>query len=81
MPTKHHYEAALASKQAATPNPIAYDIPGAVQVSGQSRSGIYAAIKAGTLIARKRGYRTVILADDLRRWLESLPKMNPSRAA
>jgi hypothetical protein len=55
---------------------LAYDIPGAVEASGQSRSGIYEAIKAGKLIARKRGFRTVILADDLRRWLESLPQMN-----
>ena len=59
---------------------LAYDIPGAVEASGQSRTGIYAAIKTGALVARKRNSRTLILADDLRRWLEALPKLN-TRAA
>jgi len=79
MTTQESNDATLAAKPAA--GPFAYDIPGAVQASGQSRSGIYAAIKSGALTARKRGFRTVILADDLRRWLEGLPRMNPDRAA
>jgi hypothetical protein len=52
---------------------LAFSIPEAITVSGQSRTAIYAAIKSGALIARKRGYRTFILSDDLRRWLEGLP--------
>jgi len=79
MTTAEYYEAALERKQAAAP--LAYNIPGAVEASGQSRTGIYDAIKSGALIARKRGARTVILADDLRRWLESLPTLNTRTTA
>jgi len=37
------------------------------------RTTIYAAIKSGALKARKIGRRTIILDEDLRRWLVSLP--------
>src|SRR5689334_12402159 len=40
-----------------------------------SRSKLYAEIKAGRLIARKVGDRTVILAEDGRAWRENLPKV------
>jgi len=60
---------------------LAFTIPEAVSVSGRSRTALYAAFKTGELIARKQGARTIILADDLRRWLEGLPRMNPDRAA
>jgi hypothetical protein len=63
-----------------TSEKIAYTIPEAVAVSGQSRTGIYAAFKNGALIGRKRGSRTVILADDLRHWLESLPRIETRSA-
>jgi hypothetical protein len=38
---------------------------------------VYEAIKSGELTARKRGRRTIILSDELRRWLESLPSITP----
>jgi excisionase family DNA binding protein len=37
------------------------------------RTTIYAAIKSGALKARKIGRRTIILDEDLRGWLASLP--------
>jgi excisionase family DNA binding protein len=53
--------------------PLAYSIAEASEVSGVGRTSIYEAISSRELIARKRGRRTVILADDLRRWLQNLP--------
>lgn len=60
---------------------LAFTIPEAVEVSGQSRTGIYAAIKSGDLIARKRGFRTIILAADLKQWLEAMPRLDTRRSA
>lgn len=57
------------------PAPLAYDIPATVQVSGIGRTKIYEAIKNGQLKAHKHGTRTLILADDLRAYLASLPVM------
>ena len=59
---------------------MALTIPEAVEAGAGSRTVIYEAINAGTLKAKKRGKRTVILAADLAQYLESLPDF-PSRAA
>jgi excisionase family DNA binding protein len=56
--------------------PLAYSIVEACEASGVGRTSIYEAINSGKLIARKNGRRTVILCDDLRRWLQSLPVTN-----
>jgi excisionase family DNA binding protein len=53
--------------------PLAYSIAEACEVSRIGRTSIYEAISSRELIARKHGRRTVILADDLRRWLQNLP--------
>ena len=62
-------------------NPIALTIRDAVQLSGVSRSTLYRAIKAGDVVARKHGRRTIILADELRAWLQNLPKLDSSKNA
>ena len=59
---------------------LAYTIPDACKASAASRSAIYRAVKAGELTLRKRGARSLILVDELRRWLERLPKAVPKTA-
>jgi excisionase family DNA binding protein len=62
-------------------SPLAYSIAEACAAARAGRTAVYEAIKDGVLIARKRGRRTIILSDDLRRWLDRLPavvrKTNP----
>ena len=59
----------------------AYTIREAVEAGAGSRSVIYENIKSGALKARKRGRSTVILADDLAQYLESLPDFHEQAAA
>ena len=59
---------------------LAYTIDQAVDQGAGSRTIVYEAINAGTLKAKKRGKRTIILAADLIQYLESLPDF-PGRIA
>jgi excisionase family DNA binding protein len=43
--------------------------------SGVGRTTVYAAIKDGSLKARKCGRTTIVLAGDLRAWLTALPAL------
>ena len=60
---------------------LAYSVAEACARSGIGRTAIYDMINSGKLIARKRGRRTLILADDLRRCLELLPALQPKSRA
>jgi hypothetical protein len=55
---------------------LAYSIEETARITSVGRTGLYAEIKAGRLKARKAGRRTVLLADDIRQWLVSLPQIN-----
>jgi hypothetical protein len=56
------------------PSRLAYSISEVVQTSGLGRTLVFAEIKAGRLIARKCGRRTVILDEDLRQWLKDMSR-------
>jgi excisionase family DNA binding protein len=58
--------------------PLALKISEACAASRCGRTTVYEAIKRGDLRALKRGKSTLILETDLRRWLESLPAINPN---
>jgi excisionase family DNA binding protein len=53
--------------------PLAVSIQDAVRLSGIGRSSLYEAIRRGELPIRKSGRRTLLMTDDIRRWLASLP--------
>jgi excisionase family DNA binding protein len=53
---------------------IAYTINEACEAVGLSRTTLYEAFQRGELVPRKVGQRTLILADDLKAWLQSMPK-------
>jgi excisionase family DNA binding protein len=59
------------------PNPlgdrVAYSVDEVRVLANLGRDSLYKAINSGRLPARKVGRRTLVLATDLRRYLESLP--------
>lgn len=62
-------------------SPLAYSVAEACQAARIGRTSLYEAIRTGDLRAVKCAKRTLILADDLRRWLESLPPVTADHHA
>jgi excisionase family DNA binding protein len=56
------------------PYRVAHSIAEVCAATGLGRDGVYDAIRDGRLVARKLGRRTVIVDDDLRRFLDGLPR-------
>lgn len=53
---------------------ISVTISEAVEMSSLSRSSLYKLFKSGELKPRKAGKRTLIMVDDLKRFVEGLPE-------
>ena len=51
----------------------AYTVDEIIELIGISRSKIYAEFRAGRIVPRKVGRRTIVLAEDLQNYLEQLP--------
>lgn len=58
---------------AVAPARLAYSIKEVLELTGVARSTLYGLISSGALPARKLGRRTLILAGDVSRLLQSLP--------
>jgi excisionase family DNA binding protein len=61
--------------------PMALTIIEACDATRTGKTKIYEEIKAGRLRAHKRGRTTLILPEDLREWVASLPAIEPRRVA
>lgn len=55
--------------------PAAFDVMGAARYIGMGKTSLYAEIKAGNIVAKRFGRRTVIPRSELDNWLASLPKL------
>jgi excisionase family DNA binding protein len=65
----------------ALPSRACYSVPEVCVLTGLGRDTIYRAIRNGKLIGRKTGIRrTVVMYDDLKRFLRSLPQVAPKAA-
>lgn len=60
-------------------SPLAYSIAESCAAAREGRTSIYKAIRDGKLRAVKRGRRTLVLVEDLRRYVESHPAIEPRR--
>jgi excisionase family DNA binding protein len=60
---------------------MAFSVDEAAMRAGLGRDAIYSAVREGKLEAKKMGRRTLVTADALRRYLDSLPSLQLPPAA
>lgn len=60
---------------------LAFTVAQACKVAAISRTELYRSVRRGELTLRKRGKRSLILLDELRRWLECLPVSSDGRGS
>jgi hypothetical protein len=60
---------------------LVHSIAGAADAADAGRNMIYDAINNGQLKAKKMGRRTIILDEDLREWLATLPDFESGKDA
>jgi excisionase family DNA binding protein len=69
-----HTQSAVALEHIEKLRPVrAYSVPQICELAGVGRTHLYAQIKEGKLKALKCGRRTIVLDEELRRWLGALP--------
>lgn len=56
--------------------PLAVSIVDAAAMMGVSRATFYRELSAGRISARKSGKRTLVLVEEIQRWLDNLPTSN-----
>lgn len=54
-------------------SPLAVSPPEAARMIGLSRSSLYLLFREGKVVPRKSGKRTLVLVEDLQRYLSELP--------
>jgi excisionase family DNA binding protein len=69
------------SSEPITLQAISYTPEQAAFVTGRSRSRIFKAIQNRELMARKDGKATLLEADELRRWVRSMPTIGRQHVA
>jgi excisionase family DNA binding protein len=52
---------------------FAYTVAEACKIAAISRTELYRCVQRGEIVLRKRGRRSLILAEELKRWLSELP--------
>jgi excisionase family DNA binding protein len=59
---------------------LAYTLDEVAELSGHCRSSLYELVNEGKLRAVKSGRRTLILAEDLRSWMDTFVPVEPKNA-
>ena len=67
--------------QAPVASALAYDVTTFCQLTAMSKATFFRCLKAGTLKARVRGGKNLILAEDAHNFLQSLPEYRPDTCA
>jgi hypothetical protein len=59
----------------ANENRVAFSIAEVMALTGLGRDSLYHSIGEGKLVVRKHGRRSLVLRDDLQRFIDNLPRL------